>query len=126
MSVTHTVTRSYRDQGPTAIQLAEQVTADVEKNIDLALSIGTDFSIPFTLDRTKLKSLVIYSDVALTLETNSSSSATDSIVLVAGQALMWTLATDGLGRCPITANVTALFATNVAAAAFKLRALLSN
>lgn len=127
MSITHTVTWTYRDQSSNPITKTAIVIGGTEKNIDASVPVAADQAYPITLDRTKLLSLCLYSDVALTIETNSSSAPTDTIVLTAGQNRQWELATDGLAACPITASVTSMFLTNAAAgvAAFKLRALLS-
>ena len=125
MAVTHTVLRQYADSSSNRIQLSETVTGGTEKNLDMSIAVGTDTLVAFTLDRSILKSLCLSSDVALTVKTNSSGAPTDTIALAAGQTLVWTLATDLLAKCPITANITALYITNAAAgaAAFKLRSL---
>ncbi len=125
MAVTHQVLRQYADTSSNRIQLSEIISGGTEKNLDKSMAVGTDTAVAFTLDRTILQSLCLSSDVALTIKTNSSGSPTDTIVLVAGQALVWTLATDTLAKCPITATITSLFITNAAGgpAAFKLRSL---
>lgn len=127
MSLTHTVLRQYSDTSSVRISKTDTVSGSQEKNIDKSVAVGTDTLVPYTLDRSILQSLVISSDVALTIKTNSSGSPTDTIVLTAGQALMWAFATDGLTACPITANITALYVTNAAGgpAALKIRALLT-
>lgn len=127
MSVTHTITRSYKDQSSTAISLVEAITASAEDNVDTAVVVSTDTSIPWKAVRANLRALVIYSDRILTIETNSAGSPVDTIVLVAGQALIWTLATDGLAKCPFTVDVTGLFVTNASGgtAALKIRALVN-
>jgi hypothetical protein len=130
MSISHTLVRQYKDQSSNSIvnsNSTETVTGSMEKNIDKSVAVGTDTLYAYTLDRSILQSLCLYSDVALTIKTNSSGSPTDTIVLVAGEARMWSLAYGGLSLCPITANITALYITNASGgpAAFKLRALLT-
>jgi hypothetical protein len=127
MSITHTIVRSYKDQGSTAISASETPTGNTENNVDVSVVVGTDIAFAWAAVRANLQSLCISSDRALTIETNSSSAPTDTIVLIGGQALVWTLAKDGLSRCPFSASVTSLFFTNASGgtAALKIRALLN-
>ena len=124
MSITHTITRQYKDQSTTAIQLAETITSDFEKNIDKSVSIGTDVLLStIALTQANLKSVCISCDVDCTLKTNSSGSPQDTISIKAGQVLIWSLAIDAIGRCPFSNNVTAIYMTNAALAAIKIRVL---
>ncbi len=127
MSIRHTVLRQYKDASSNILQLSESIDGGTEKNLDLSIAVGANTLVPFTLDRSILKSLCINSDVAITVYTNAASggSPTDTIAIAAGQALIWTLATDLLAKCPITANITALYITNAAGgpSAFKLRSM---
>jgi len=127
MAVTHTVLRQYGDSGPTRLQKSETITGGTEKNVSKSIAVGVDTLVPFTLDRSILKSLCISSDVAITVYTNDihSGSPQDTILIAAGQALVWSLAVDLLARCPIAGNITAIYVTNAAGgpAAFELRSL---
>jgi len=127
MSITHSVLRQYADASSNRIQLSETIVGGTEKNLDPSIAVGANTLVPFTLDRSILKSLCISSDVAITVYTNAAStgSPTDTISIAAGEARIWTLATDTLARCPITANITALYITNAAGgpSAFKLRSI---
>ncbi len=127
MSIRHSVLRQYADASSNRLQLAENIDGGTEKNLDLSIAVGANTLIPFTLDRSILKSLCINSDVAIIVYTNAAStgSPTDTIAIAAGQALIWTLATDLLAKCPITANITALYITNAAGgpSAFRLRSM---
>lgn len=127
MPFTHIILRQYRDTSPNVISLSESVTGNDDHNIDKSMAVGTNTPLAYTLDRTVLQSLAFSSDLALTIKTNSSSSPTDTIVLVAGQVLVWSLASDGLARCPITASITSLFITNTGGgpATLKIRALVT-
>lgn len=129
MSISHTILRQYRDQSSNAIQLSETPTGNAEKNFDQLVPIAANTHYLVTLIRSQLLSLCIYAADAITLYTNAASggSPTDTIAIVAGQALVWTLATDGLSKCPLSADVTSIYVTNATAAAvaFKLRALLT-
>lgn len=123
---THVITRSYTDSSGTAIAAQESVSADTESNFDGAIT-GTDQQIVYVADRSSLKSLLIKSDVACTLYTNDldSGSPDDTIPLLAGQAIVWTLAQDGLSKCPFSVDITQIY-VNVPSgtAALKIRALL--
>lgn len=127
MSITHTILRSYKDQGPSAIQKSDSISGNSENNIDDSVAIAANHLIAWTATRANLLSVCLSSDVAVTVYTNAASggSPTDTIPLTAGQVLTWVLATDGLSKCPFSANVTAIYVTNASAsvAAFKIRAL---
>lgn len=127
MSITHTIIRSYKDQSSTAISSSETPTGNTENNLDISVAVGTDTAVAWACVRANLQALVISSDRALTIETNSGSSPVDTISLVGGQALVWTLAKDAIARCPFSANATSLFVTNASGgtAALKIRALLN-
>lgn len=126
MAITHTRTVTYKDAGSTTYGTSESISTGVrENNIDIALGIGTDQSVPYTATRANILSLMLLSDADATLETNSGSSPTETIVLKAGVAITWTLAGQGLAACPFSANITGLFVTNAAATNFKVRTLLT-
>jgi hypothetical protein len=123
---THVVTRAYRDSSGQNITSTESPTGNAESNLDIAVVAGTNFHIDFDLVRSSLKSMCIESDVAIDLYTNAASggSPTDHIALIAGQNIVWTLATDLIAKCPISADITAgIYVTNVANANLKIRAL---
>lgn len=125
MAITHTITRNYKDQSPNAIQLVEAISGNTENNYDGSIAVGANTLVPWATTRANLRSLLISSDVAITVFTNnpSGSSPQDTIPIAAGQSLIWTLATDLIARCPFSANVTAIYVTNAAggASAFKIR-----
>jgi len=80
----------------------EQITI-ADGVTDQEAACGIDFS--------QLTSLYILASVAMTLETNSSSAATNTIVLKAGIAYRWT-SPGSYDTCKITADVTKIFLTN--------------
>jgi hypothetical protein len=115
MSLQHTVTRMYGDTSSNVSSQVEKVIDDTEHNFDgQVAAAGTNVLITFALTRASLKSLLLYSDQAVTIYTNnpSGSSPQDTILLVAGQAKVWTLQTDLLSACPFSGNITALYITN--------------
>lgn len=69
--------------------------------------------------KSKINSIYIYSDVALTFETNSGSGPTDTLAIPAGIPVLWSV--DWPVTCPITANITAgIFITNAGSTAANL------
>ena len=130
MALTHTVIRQYRDQSPTVIFISESVSGNTEANFDdAALPVAVNTPIAWSCTRSELQSVCLSASAAVTVYTNAPSSGApqDTIVLSAGQVLCWTLAGDGLSRCPFAGNVTGLYVTNagLATVAFKVRALLT-
>jgi hypothetical protein len=128
MAITHSVTRSYKDQSSVTISFAESPTADNEDNIDLSIAGSTaNQLIAWVVTKANLVSIILSANVACTVYTNGPSTGApqDTIPLVAGQALIWTAATDGNSKCPFSNNVTALYVTvaGSGACAFKLRCL---
>src|SRR5690242_16646651 len=129
MSVVHTVLRSYKDQSPNTIQLSEVITGKKEDNYDGTVAIAANVNVKMAFTRADLLSLCLSSDQPVTIYTNdlSGGSPQDTIPLAAGQALVWSLATDLIGKCPFAGNVTTLYVTNASAAVanLKIRACLS-
>ena len=126
MSFTHTLTRAYRDTSGNSITFAENVVNNTENNFEDSFADSTtNGEIDWVQVRSKLKSLCFSCDRAVTLKTNSTSAPDDTITLVAGQAIVWSLASDLLARCPISADVTKIYITNASGASctFKIRAL---
>ncbi|HEY4359400.1 MAG TPA: hypothetical protein VGN17_00425 [Bryobacteraceae bacterium] len=115
ITVNHTVTRTYKNQGSTARTLTETVSGNTERNLAVTVSASTNnHEVDLAFLHADLKSLSITSDQAVTIYTNAASSMSpqDTIPIAAGQVLIWTLATDLIARCPFSDNVTALFITN--------------
>lgn len=81
---------------------------------------STDLELTFTLDVSECSAIVILSDQALTIETNSGSEADDTIPLEADKQVDW-IEADGATRRPFTTDVTSLFITNASGAAARLR-----
>jgi len=116
MSFTHTILRSYTDISNKAISYQETVIDDTEiPSFDGQIAAaGTNVQIHVAFTVANLKSVVLQCDQAVTIYTNnpSGSSPQDTIPLVAGQAKIWTLQTDGSGACPFAGNVTTMYVTN--------------
>ena len=126
---THTISRFYRDRSLIPINLTEIPSGNHELNIDdIISSPATDTPIHWSCQRDSLQSIVLWSDQPLTICTNDLSTGTpqETISLVAGQDVIWTLATDGIDKCPFAGDVTSLYVTNPSSlvhAQLKIRAL---
>lgn len=122
----HTVTRGYRDSSGVTIQSTETISASAENNLDVAVTHSTtNIERDWTMVAANLKSICIDCDIAVTIKTNSSGSPQETITLIAGQNLIWTLGTDGAGKIPFSGDVTKLFITAGSGAdgTLKIRAL---
>jgi hypothetical protein len=112
--INHTATRSYKTQSSQTMALTETINGDMELNVTLTIPANTtNQAIVIAITQTDLLSVCLYANgAALTVKTNSSGSPQDTIALVSGQCLVWTLQTDGIGKIPFSANVTEFFVTN--------------
>jgi len=130
VSVSHTITRTYKDQSANAMQQVETITDAFERNFDQAVPIAANTQYNIAWTKSKLKALGISSDQAVTIYTNSPSGGTpqDTIAIAAGQNLVWTSATDGSAKCPFSNDVTTIYITNAAGspANVKIRSVSSN
>jgi hypothetical protein len=112
-------------RGADSLSGSNTFTADGELNLEVTVNATTnDVAVAATLTIANLKALFIVSDRDVTLETNSSSAADDTIALKAGRPLMWD-STAGYFDNPFSVDVTALYLSNAgnAAATVKIRAL---
>lgn len=87
-----------------------------QANVDVA-SGATDLQIAFPFDKDTGLLLVIVSDRALTVKTNSSGSPANTFVLTANVPLLWY---PGCGYS-LAADITALYVTNASGGAAKLK-----
>jgi len=110
MAIEHTITYEHSNAGNT-VRKASIVSNGLEMNYSepVANSV-TDLAIACAFLVAKLKSIFMWTDVNMIIETNSSSAATNTFSLLANIPLVWT--PDSYHANPFTANVTALFATN--------------
>ncbi len=118
MAFSHTVTKSIQGNGVNK-SLSSTYSGSSGTNIQETIAIGTDTLVNVAIDVSAIKSLYICSDVAMTLETNSSSAPDDTISLIAGVPLEWQAGVSYYA-CPLTVDVTKVYLTNVAQAAFEL------
>lgn len=124
MAITHNLTLSW--QSGEGASISKKVSATGGQEINISESVpdsSTDLQITCNVDVSALKSLYIVSDKDMTLETNSGSTPTDTLSLKAGVPIVWE---SNMGTTnPLTADVTALFATTgaVGAAILDFKAL---
>lgn len=86
-------------------------TATTDQQVNIAFTVAA------------LKALLIYSDYAVTIETNDGTTPDDTLSIAAGIPFLW-LSGSGI-TCPITATVTKFYITNASGstATVKIRAL---
>ena len=96
------------------LSVSQDTTVTGDSTITVNTSVAdsvTDQLLTISLDQSLLKGYYIHSTFAITVETNSSSAPTDTIVLVANVPLVHGATTD-LYTGLITADVTAIYLTN--------------
>lgn len=107
---THTISQSYKTAEGTTTSTVDSYTADTDYTIDAIIAASTtNKEIDLALTRANIKSLVMYSDQAIVIKTNSTV-ASDTITLAAKIQLVWN--TDSLFSIPFAGNVTKFFITN--------------
>ncbi len=126
---THTIVKQYRDSSGNIIGGTESATNNTEINFDDVVTAGTtDKECVWAITRANLKAVCLWADKAVTICTNAASTGApqETIPLAANQAIIWNLATDLIGKCPFSADVTKLYISNAGAsdANVKVRSLL--
>lgn len=109
---THVQDVTYIADGATIVNTTFTYSGDSETGIQETITGSTtnkEFYLPFTV--AQIQSLVMWSNQALTIKTNSSGSPQDTINLVANKQLIWD--TDSPpANIPFAGDVTAIFVTN--------------
>ena len=85
MAQTLTINVTVGNSGSSNVYSSGSIT-----EISEAFAASNDQLFAFTLDVSQCKVLYLYSEVACTIETNSSSAADATVTLVAGQPVVWT------------------------------------
>jgi hypothetical protein len=107
---THTLGVSYKTAEGTITSTTDSYTADAEYVIDEVIAASTtNKEIDLALTRANIKSMVMYSDQAVVIKTNSTV-ASDTVTLAAKVQLVWN--TDSQFSIPFAGNVTKFFITN--------------
>lgn len=113
MSFTHSASQNITTPAGTLTGTIS-VTADGEININTTLtSSQANKLLAAAFGTANVKSIAIYSDKALIVETNNSSTPDDTFTMVANEPFTWN--SSMLHANPFSENVTALYLTNGAA-----------
>lgn len=111
MSYTHSIATSYKTAALTITNTTDTYTSDGEVNESVSVPASTtNYEVDVVIDVSQIKSMVLYSDQAVTIKTNSTGTATDTIVLAAKKQVVWNV--DHLESKPLTGDVTKMFITN--------------
>jgi hypothetical protein len=120
--VIHTLTSAWTRTGET-VSVSKEYTVEGEQNVDVEVPASTtNKEVNIDLDVSELKTLMILSDVAVTIKTNSSGSPDDTLTVPANTPVMW--GNDTGITCPLGTDVTKVYITNATtgAATVKIRA----
>lgn len=121
MATTHRITYTWSNGG-TPLSVTVEKTGGLEANLEEAVPANqTNLLMNIAVDVSAAKVVVISSDVALTLKTNSSGTPDDTISVLAGVPIVWH-STDGF-TCPLTVDVTKVYVTNTTAGTLKIYTL---
>lgn len=122
-------TLSIRYMRGDAVEVSQSLTGEGDLDLDVTIpKTTTDKEITWSMTRAAATFLMISSDKALTIKTNSSSVPDDTIVLAAGIPLIWQDGTtkDGSDLPLFDVDITKLYVTNASdsdAASLKIRGL---
>lgn len=122
---THQHTQSYYAASQT---VTDTDTFEAETEVNIAATIDastTNKLIDIALDVSEIQSIVISSDVTLTVKTNSSGSPDDTLTITGGKPYIWTV--NSYDTCLLTTDVTKIYVTNGTSgdAALKISALVN-
>lgn len=120
MSFVHKVTRSFARGGDT-LSVVQSITVEQEVNLDMQVANAvTDGLHALTLDVSQMKTMYLYSDRAVTLETNDGTTPGATVSLAAGIPRLWS-STSGETNPFGSTDVTALYVTNASGAAANIK-----
>ncbi len=116
----HTLKHTLDPGGREEIRASKTYTGTGWAGFDESIANGqTDKQVVVAIDVSAVKSIVILSDQAVTLETNSGSTPTNTLSLVAGVPYVWN--TDSYDTFKLTGDVTAVYITNSSGAAARVQ-----
>lgn len=120
---TLTITHEIND-GASTTRLTETITAGLMPVLSEAIPANqTNLEVHLEFLNAKLKGFIIWSDVAMTIETNDGGSPQETITLVANSPYYWNLAGSRMGSAasPFAGDVTSIFVTNTTAGTLNIR-----
>jgi hypothetical protein len=108
---THTQVISYSTQDGEIVNTTFTYVGNSESGLNATIAgLTTNEHHVLAVVQAQIRSMVFYSNEAITILTNSSGSPQDTITLGAGKQLIWDVDTQAL--CPFSADVTSLYITN--------------
>ena len=123
MSITHRITRTCNDGG-TLLNISEDVTSGSAVIVDETIPpAASDLVVACAFVIAKLKEFYITVDAAMTVKTYNSVTLKETIVLTAGQAILWTLADAALLVLPFASDVTSIKVTSTDGGLLRIRAI---
>lgn len=113
MTVTHTIGVSYATEAGLIVNSSIQRSGDLEVVLDVALAaVTSNYEYDSSFTTNLLQSLVMNSDQAIVVRTNSSSAPQDTINLAANVPLVWYSGGPVTSTVPFVGNVSRFFVTN--------------
>ncbi len=120
MSFSHDVRHTVSVGGETVPSPSKRTyTGSGMASVSELIAVGTDALVNISLDVSAVTSIIIWSDRAITVETNAADHSGGNILsLTAGVPYMW--CTDSYDTFKLTADVTKLYITNASGASAQL------
>lgn len=122
MSYSIDITKTFQRAGVPAVTRSKTYTADSITELELAIPDSTtDQEVVLAIDVSAIVAIIIDSDQAVTIETNSGSAADDTLTPAANVPLLWT--NDDEHANPFTSgtDVASLFITNASGATANIK-----
>ena len=119
MAFTHTIGTTYKNDAGTIASSNYTVTGNTENDLSVSVpasATNQEYDLPITV--ADIQSMVIYSDQAVILKTNSTVVPSNTVTCVAKTMIQWD--TNHHEAKPFTSDVTKIFVTNPVAAVAKL------
>lgn len=113
MTFTHTLGVTYRTASGTIASTTDSYNADGEVNLESVVAAGANNAEhDISFDPADVKSMVLYSNQAVTIRTNNNAAPVDTIALSANKQVTWN--TDSSGAIPFNnaTPITKFFITN--------------
>lgn len=112
MSFTLTVATQVQGAG-NPVTSSKSYSGDGALSLDLTVPAGSgDQVISAAIDVSQVKAIIIQSDTAISLKTNSAGAPDNTLALAAGYPYKWT--TDSVGALALTVDVTSLHVAKAA------------
>lgn len=119
MAITHNAGISFSANNGTPTSFTVTQSADGEVNLDVTIApAASNFAVVCPIDASQVKSILMYSDAAMTVVTKNGATTVDTFTLSANKPLFWQF---GMPiNSPITGDCTALAVTSTPGGTLKL------